>query len=492
MLTAVKSLGEKLKELREASGLSLRALSARLDGLSAAHLSDIERGRRYPSKDLLVRLAEEFGVDTAELDSFDTRRVGREARRRADADPAFTLKLRSLLESRDASPEFSASVPLAPPTTPSARPPDNAAIEVVLRLIASGLVELYQTFESTGKPPQASYSRKLQMGLDKLAAACVIDGVPPPQSVPDILRLCERPFSEWPLPSLPEEVSPQDTLLRNQVPSFFCEDYAREDRDIEAALSEERFMKKVLIECSGLPPSVYTQFRELLVTCPVLTEREFFNTYMRPPLKSVADLVKEAYEEAPAFLAHNGVFRCCPECGNLLIFRRGQGWFCLDEGCSTEQVFEDMTPRTLSASGEDRVFQLKRSLRRYVAAPGRAEVRIRDQLLALRDSDRKLSVELWPNVDAYDLRLTFSDRQVWAVDVKDWASPYRLADQVKPFRINPPWDRAFFVFPDRHRHVKRNYVEAFKSRCLHVGDRVDAMFQSDFIAAARRKIRGGT
>jgi hypothetical protein len=99
-------------------------------------------------------------------------------------------------------------------------------------------------------------------------------------------------------------------------------------------------------------------------------------------------------------------------------------------------------------------------------------------------------VELWPNVDAYDLRLTFPDRQVWAVDVKDWASPYRLAEQVSPFRTNPPWDHAFFVFPDRHKRVKRNYVEAFKSRCLYVSDRVDALFESDFIAAARRKLRG--
>jgi hypothetical protein len=93
-------------------------------------------------------------------------------------------------------------------------------------------------------------------------------------------------------------------------------------------------------------------------------------------------------------------------------------------------------------------------------------------------------------MDAYDLRLTFPGQEVWAIDVKDWASPYRLAETVKPFRTFPTWDRAFFVFPDRYKNKHRNYLEAFRSRCVYLNERIQAVFESDLVAAARQKLRG--
>jgi transcriptional regulator with XRE-family HTH domain len=61
--------GQEIRRLRLASGLSLRGLSARLK-VSAAHLSDIERGYRRPSDALLERIVYELrnvGSNATEL-----------------------------------------------------------------------------------------------------------------------------------------------------------------------------------------------------------------------------------------------------------------------------------------------------------------------------------------------------------------------------------------------------------------------------------------
>ncbi len=55
------NIGERLRELREARNISMRALAAR-SGLSANALSMIERGRASPSVSTLYKLADALGL----------------------------------------------------------------------------------------------------------------------------------------------------------------------------------------------------------------------------------------------------------------------------------------------------------------------------------------------------------------------------------------------------------------------------------------------
>lgn len=55
------NVGERLRELREAHNISMRALAAR-SGLSANALSMIERGRASPSVSTLYKLADALGI----------------------------------------------------------------------------------------------------------------------------------------------------------------------------------------------------------------------------------------------------------------------------------------------------------------------------------------------------------------------------------------------------------------------------------------------
>jgi len=67
-----QSLGDKIKETRLASGVSLRQFSIAI-GITPAFMSDIELGRRFPSDDVLNKIATELKIPFDELKSCDVR-----------------------------------------------------------------------------------------------------------------------------------------------------------------------------------------------------------------------------------------------------------------------------------------------------------------------------------------------------------------------------------------------------------------------------------
>jgi transcriptional regulator with XRE-family HTH domain len=67
------NIGERLRELREARNISMRALATR-SGLSANALSMIERGRASPSVSTLYKLADALGVSITSFFGSDTER----------------------------------------------------------------------------------------------------------------------------------------------------------------------------------------------------------------------------------------------------------------------------------------------------------------------------------------------------------------------------------------------------------------------------------
>jgi transcriptional regulator with XRE-family HTH domain len=92
----MENFGVFVRFLREKKDISVRELARRLDA-SAAFISDIELGRRYPSDDVLGRLAAELEVSVDELRCHDPRPPVEEMKRLTDLDPAFGLAFRTLL-----------------------------------------------------------------------------------------------------------------------------------------------------------------------------------------------------------------------------------------------------------------------------------------------------------------------------------------------------------------------------------------------------------
>ncbi|MFP4435779.1 MAG: helix-turn-helix domain-containing protein [Chloroflexaceae bacterium] len=59
--------GEKLRSLRLKRGLTMRELADALNFKSHGFIGDLESGRKYPSLDLAVKIADYFGVTVDQL-----------------------------------------------------------------------------------------------------------------------------------------------------------------------------------------------------------------------------------------------------------------------------------------------------------------------------------------------------------------------------------------------------------------------------------------
>jgi transcriptional regulator with XRE-family HTH domain len=92
---AAASLGERIKELRMAKGISLRTLAGEIKK-SPPFVSDIELGRRYPSDEVLESIACALGVPFEDLKTLDTRSSLDDLKRLAQRDPQWGMAFRAV------------------------------------------------------------------------------------------------------------------------------------------------------------------------------------------------------------------------------------------------------------------------------------------------------------------------------------------------------------------------------------------------------------
>ncbi len=95
----MKTFGQRIRELRETQDLSLREFAQKLD-LSAAFVSDVELGRRYPSEEFLVKMAKVLGVDAQDLKTYDPRAPLEELKQISEKNPAFAVALRKIVDKK--------------------------------------------------------------------------------------------------------------------------------------------------------------------------------------------------------------------------------------------------------------------------------------------------------------------------------------------------------------------------------------------------------
>lgn len=95
----MKTLGERIRELRELNDISLREFAVRLD-LSAPFVSDVELGRRFPSVKVLAEMAKVLGASLKDLKEYDTRPPVEDMRRLTSNNPAYGLAFRRVIEQK--------------------------------------------------------------------------------------------------------------------------------------------------------------------------------------------------------------------------------------------------------------------------------------------------------------------------------------------------------------------------------------------------------
>lgn len=68
--------------------------------MSAAYLSDIELGRRFPSDDVLEKMAVALHTTVADLRQYDSRPPVEELKKMAEDNPAYGFAFRKMVEKR--------------------------------------------------------------------------------------------------------------------------------------------------------------------------------------------------------------------------------------------------------------------------------------------------------------------------------------------------------------------------------------------------------
>jgi transcriptional regulator with XRE-family HTH domain len=93
----METLGAFVQRKRDELDMSLREF-ARQIGYTAPFVSDIERGRRNPSDDVLAEIARVLKVSVEELRKRDARAPIDDIKRMAQSDPKFAMAFRTVID----------------------------------------------------------------------------------------------------------------------------------------------------------------------------------------------------------------------------------------------------------------------------------------------------------------------------------------------------------------------------------------------------------
>lgn len=355
--------------------------------------------------------------------------------------------------------------------------------ENLLRMTATSVVRLSQQ----SGPQDPVYDSTVQYTYNQLVLLCLRKGYDPPASVPDMVRwAAERPIGEWPW-SLPDDFDGDATFLvdaRTRTPTQQCLEWRVAARDAAAEQVENELMLGAIAECqTASAPESYTAFRKLLIGRPVLTNAERAALADDLDLEPVRDVIQRCYEPAPASYLRDGAYAVCARCGCLLVPVEPDGYLCELDRCRRDQ--HPTVGHTIEARRGGGVYQLNRPLRMFITGPGLAETDLESALI-----DRGLRPEMWPNFDAYDLRITLPRGRVWAVDVKDRANPALLGRSMRPLRPDPPYDEGFLVVPQYRFDEREDYGRVYAHhRRDDLAGTVDLISDTELLERLDRELR---
>ncbi len=380
--------------------------------------------------------------------------------------------------------------------------------KIMLGLIAGGLLSLRETQLNSPRIRKTSSDdlplpKSLMLGWDYLSATFIraAQVTEQPVGVDELYAWCAKPLSEWPFSgSFISEAGFNQTdrlidldLLNadNCGLTSLCEDWARSRLDARSEIDEERIMPAIRDICrtASRGQKIYTDVREFIITHPVVSESDLDEFCQDLPTGIFNLLSAEggAYVPVPSSLTWKDRFHVCPYCGSILMptdaIAPSGSDVCHERRCRDKRK---RPAQVIEANG--RVRRLINGMRRYVAEAGKSEIRLKEQL-----TESGIQVELWPDLDAYDLLLTFPNNQRWAIDVKDWVDPIALGLYVSrrgPSAIpnHPRWDRGFYVFPDDLKTKRPTYVAQFTEECQEILEAhgIQAMFMRDFVQECRK------
>lgn len=343
--------------------------------------------------------------------------------------------------------------------------------------LALGLAKYIQSTQKYPYPVELLYAQH-HLSLALLASY--------PVTITDFFELCKKPLEDWWPGDLPENVEKRLSLLESddeleeQMIEYLIACNITDDIDLQdiSDISDRKLMGNICKKLRNIAAEFdpdgaqreYAAIRSFVISHPWTTEkqlqRELYGALRHLSPADVGDLYQNT-DALGSELLYQGFGRTeacywnCRACGPL--YQRSGRLGSIQLGVCDKRCPGSQTWQPLAAEDYTRV--LKRGVQLSTHIPGLTEMElyhwlqneVRPRWSALQQ------VELWPGVDTYDLRLTLRGK-VWAVDVKDYKSPFWLGDCIKQDKRpqeqeDPRWHDWFYVYPTYRELQRLDYGE---------------------------------
>lgn len=304
-----------------------------------------------------------------------------------------------------------------------------------------------------------------------------------PQEVPQgpvdmrtMQALLELPLQEWPLDFNEQGLEDLDTehrLLDQDDDGLISrlQDGLPDRRHVDLLTELEQLQVKMVRDaCRGRGNEGqrdYVRFRRYLIENPVTTQDDIDDFVLKFfDLNNLPRTLNELYRPAPeSAWNRDGRLPICRYCGWTLN-EVGTDLRCVFSVCNeryqrdgeVSQAEIAQWPQTPSRPWMRLIY----GVQRYTALPGRPELGLHTQLKNLG-----LAPQLWPEFDICDLSVKLPGGYLWAVDVKDWAKPEKLANSAGQDNRSHETlgaDKLWIVVPDYRLKARPDSMKVFHQR----------------------------
>lgn len=314
-----------------------------------------------------------------------------------------------------------------------------------------------------------------------------------PRTFHSFIQFCHQPLIDWyPLP-FPAEFDPRFPLLDNGTLSDEAQDYCFYQAE-KMQLSSNTLSN---ISQTMLDNLAFIQLRQKLKNHPDQETAQALYVRVRSfliehswasinQLRSNPDILSELGKFYESIDSHHDFIEC-ERCG--LLENIHDKWvglkpnYCSDHGAGS--------PYLQVVKNTGKLFRLKRGIHLRIFIPGRIELALFDLADHLQEEypSQLTLIKRYPRLDSYDLQLTFSDEEVWAIDAKDQAKADRLGKQIKfPYGEGDlAYHQVFYVLPDR-RMNDWGYRDMIQQIAQHNPANLHIMSLSEFQETLEAKL----
>lgn len=349
-------------------------------------------------------------------------------------------------------------------------------VKRTLQLLAKGLEE----FENRNPKDRAIVPDSLREGMSKMFLTSYVkdqEVFPGATNLPEFLRWSETSFHTWrPAADEFENVFSGVTLTEEGMVSGFAREWWG---------GESKLFPEILDFCrSKNHQKTYVELRKLLIEKPVIRTDELFRKLVSPSLRQVKDYLDQLYVTLTNFQQEK-IYYQCPRCNYIQIARNGHAHVCRDPYCERQSKKQNLI-KAPPLIDPDRYKIVIPEIYRAVTLPGIAELQLYNALQKEAGIPQQ-DIELWPDVDKYDLKVKFPTGPTWMIDVKDWVVVYPEFLKQVPHAKSPI--QAIVAFPDERDETLQ--LDRERRRSNLCPPKIELKLFREIIQEAKSRLKGG-